>query len=67
VEPPEAPSQVKVQSGNPAFLDKVYDGIRLEARIAGTEAPQDQRIENRTTLEQLVSGTAIAERGGRAR
>ena len=60
-------NEVKVQSGNPAFLDKVYDGIRLEARITGTEAPQDQRIENRTTLEQLVSGTAIAERGGRAR
>ena len=26
-------NEIKGQSGNPAFLEKVYDGIRLEARL----------------------------------
>jgi len=29
-------NEVKAQSGNPAFLEKVYDGLRLEARLTGT-------------------------------
>jgi hypothetical protein len=40
----------------PAFLDKVVVGIRLEARITGTEAPVQQQIENRVTLEDRVVG-----------
>jgi hypothetical protein len=50
-------NEVKGQSGNPAFLDKVYDGIRLEARLTGTEAPQQQQIEGRLRLEDLVTGS----------
>ena len=50
-------NEVKAQSGNPAFLEKVYDGIRLEARLTGTEAPQQQQIENKVTLEDLVAGS----------
>ena len=38
-------NEIKGQSGNPAFLEKVYDGIRLEARITGTEAPQKQTLD----------------------
>ena len=49
-------NEVKGQSGNPAFLDKVYDGIRLEARLTGTEAPQKQAVAV-TTLEELVAGS----------
>ena len=37
-------NEIKGQSGNPAFLEKVYDGIRLEAKITGTEAPQKQTL-----------------------
>ena len=43
-------NEVKGQSGNPAFLDKVYDGIRLEARITGTEAPQKQSLDGEIRL-----------------
>ena len=43
-------NEVKGQSGNPAFLDKVYDGIRLEARITGTEAPQKQTLDGELRL-----------------
>ena len=43
-------NEVKGQSGNPAFLDKVYDGIRLEARITGTEAPQKQTLDGEVRL-----------------
>ena len=43
-------NEVKAQSGNPAFLDKVYDGIRLEARITGTEAPQKQSLDGEIRL-----------------
>ena len=50
-------NEIKGQSGNPAFLEKVYDGIRLEAKITGTEAPQQQRIEGSLTLEDLVAGS----------
>jgi DNA-binding CsgD family transcriptional regulator len=50
-------NEIKGQSGNPAFLDKVYEGIRLEARLTGTEAPQQQQIETRMTLEDLVVGS----------
>ena len=50
-------NEVKGQSGNPAFLDKVYDGIRLEARITGTEAPHQQHIAGHLRLEDLVSGS----------
>lgn len=47
-------NEIKAQCGNPAFLDKVYEGIRLEAKLTGTETPQQQRVEGRMTLEQLV-------------
>ena len=50
-------NEIKAQSGNPAFLDKVYEGLRLEARLTGTEAPVQQQIENRMTLEELVAGS----------
>jgi DNA-binding CsgD family transcriptional regulator len=50
-------NEIKGQCGNAAFLDKVYDGIRLEARITGTEAPQQQHIEGRVRLEDLVAGS----------
>ena len=43
-------NEVKAQSGNPAFLDKVYDGIRLEARITGTEAPHKQALDGEIRL-----------------
>ena len=43
-------NEVKAQNGNPAFLDKVYDGIRLEARITGTEAPQKQTLDGELRL-----------------
>ena len=49
-------NEVKGQSGNPAFLDKVYDGIRLEARLTGTEAAQKQTVEV-MSLEALVAGS----------
>ena len=44
-------NEVKVQSGNPAFLEKVYDGIRLEAKITGTEAPLKQTLDADLRLE----------------
>lgn len=47
-------NEVKAQSGNPAFLDKVYDGIRLEARITGTEAPQKQTVDGEIRLPTRV-------------
>ena len=47
-------NEVKGQSGNPAFLDKVYDGIRLEARITGTEAPQKQTLDGEIRLPTRV-------------
>lgn len=43
-------NEVKAQHGNPAFLDKIYDGIRLEARITGTEAPQKQTLDGELRL-----------------
>ena len=43
-------NEVKAQSGNPAFLDKVYDGVRLEARLTGTEAPHKQALEGEIRL-----------------
>jgi DNA-binding CsgD family transcriptional regulator len=43
-------NEVKAQNGNPAFLEKVYDGIRLEARITGTEAPQKQALDGEIRL-----------------
>jgi DNA-binding CsgD family transcriptional regulator len=47
-------NEIKAQSGNPAFLDKVYDGIRLEARITGTEAPQKQALEGEIRQIQVI-------------
>ena len=44
-------NEIKGQCGNPAFLEKVYDGIRLEARITGTEAPQKQTIDGELRVE----------------
>ena len=49
-------NEVKAQNGNPAFLNTVYDGLRFEARLTGTEAPQQQQIEGRLRLEDLVAG-----------
>ena len=42
---PVEANEIKGQSGNPAFLEKVYDGIRLEAKITGTEAPLKQTLD----------------------
>ena len=47
-------NEEKAQNGNPAFLDKVYDGIRLEARITGTEAPQKQTVDGEIRLPTRV-------------
>jgi DNA-binding CsgD family transcriptional regulator len=55
-------NEVKVQSGNPAFLEKVYDGIRLEARITGTEAPQKQALEGEIRLPVRVIDEFLPER-----
>ena len=44
-------NEIKGQSGNPAFLEKVYEGIRLEARLTGTEAPQKQTIDGDLRIE----------------
>ena len=44
-------NEIKGQCGNPAFLEKVYDGIRLEGRITGTEAPQKQTIDGELRVE----------------
>ena len=54
-------NEVKGQSGNLAFLDKVYDGIRLEARLTGTEAAQKQTVEV-MSLEALVAGSMDPEK-----
>ena len=53
--------RVKAQTGNPAFLDKVCDAIRLEARLTRTEAPQQQQIETRISLEDLIAGSRADE------
>ena len=47
-------SEIKAQHGNPAFLEKVYEGIRLEARLTGTEAPQKQALEGEIRLPVRV-------------
>ncbi len=47
-------NEIKGQNGNPAFLDKVYEGLRLEARITGTEAPQKQAIDGEIRLPVRV-------------
>ena len=47
-------NEVKGQSGNPAFLEKIYDGIRIEARITGTEAPQKQTFDGEIRLPTRV-------------
>ena len=49
-------NEIKGQCGNPAFLEKVYDGIRLEARITGTEAPQKQTIQADLRVEAELIG-----------
>ena len=47
-------NEVKGQSGNPAFLEKIYDGIRIEARITGTEAPHKQTVDGEIRLPTRV-------------
>ena len=47
-------NEVKGQSGNPAFLEKIYDGVRIEARITGTEAPQKQTFDGEIRLPTRV-------------
>ena len=54
-------NEVKAQSGNPAFLDKVYDGLRLEARITGTEAPQRQTLDGEIRLPTRVIDELITD------
>jgi len=54
-------NEIKAQSGNPAFLDKVYDGIRLEARITGTEAPQKQTLDGEIRLPTRVIDELITD------
>jgi hypothetical protein len=36
-------SEIKGQSGNPAFLEQVYHGIQLEAKLTGRGAEEAQR------------------------
>jgi DNA-binding CsgD family transcriptional regulator len=55
-------SEIKGQSGNPAFLEKVYDGIRLEARITGTEAPQKQTLDGELRVPIRVIDEFHAEK-----
>ena len=56
-------NEIKAQSGNPAFLEKVYDGIRLEARLTGTEAPQKQSIDGDLRIEaDLIARLDAAKR-----
>ena len=38
-------NETKGQSGTPASWKRIFDDIRLEARITGTEAPQKQSID----------------------
>jgi hypothetical protein len=47
-------NEIKGQSGNPAFLEKVYDGLRLEAKLTGTEAPQKQSIDAALRVESTI-------------
>ena len=54
-------NEVKAQSGNPAFLEKVYDGLRLEARLTGTEAPQKQAIDGELRLPIRVIDELITD------
>ena len=53
-------SEVKGQSGNPAFLERICDAIRLEAKLTGTEAPKVQVID--ATIQ-----ASLAERKDRLR
>ena len=53
---PVEANEIKGQSGNPAFLEKVYDGIRLEAKLTGTEAPIKQTLDGDLRLETDLLG-----------
>ena len=53
-------NEVKAQSGNPAFLERICDAIRLEAKLTGTEAPKVQVID--ATIQ-----ASLAERKDRLR
>jgi len=44
-------NEIKGQSGNPAFLATIFDGIRLEARLTGTEAETRQRVGGNLRVE----------------
>jgi hypothetical protein len=59
---PVEQNEIKAQHGNPAFLEKVYDGIRLEARLTGTEAPQKRILDADVRIE-----TDLTERLDRAK
>jgi hypothetical protein len=48
-------NEIRGQSGNPAFLDKVFEGIRLEARLTGTEAPERQEFDGQLHVDTLVA------------
>ena len=53
-------SEIKGQSGNPVFLEQIYHGIQLEAKITGTEAPKKQSIEGALQLSTLTARIAAA-------
>jgi len=54
-------SEIKAQSGNPAFLEQVYHGIQMEARLTGTEAPKKQSVEGEFNVStRLVERVAAA-------
>jgi hypothetical protein len=44
-------SEIKGQSGNPAFLATVFEGLRLEARLTGTETAVHQRLDGKLRVE----------------
>ncbi len=46
-------NEMKAQSGNPAFLDRIFDGICAEARSTRTEAPQQQRVESAVCVQDF--------------
>ena len=57
-------NEIKGQSGNPAFLATIFEGIRLEAKLTGTEAARQQRVEGHLRVE---TDLVAALHAGRAR
>jgi len=56
-------SEIKAQGGNPAFLEQVYHGIQLEAKLTGTEAPTKQRADGELPLSMIPARLIAARQG----